>query len=221
LKILIVEDHDDIVTFYQDTLGQDHELTILKSLGEFEAYFNKKDFHSQDLFISDLKLPDGFFLDWIIKNQSEIMQKIPTIIVSSMDDFQTLKNCFEWGASDYLIKPLRIAELMVKVERNRSSYKLKSRPLTTDSIMEELTLIEAKIIQMFINFPKQHLSREEITSGVWKRVRVQPKTLDVHLSNLRKKLEDSDWSIELVNQKGWLLIRAWCALAGAPKLHST
>lgn len=205
-KILILEDFEDVVAIYEDMLSSQHELLIVRSLDELKD-FQKQNTHHIDLMLADLKLPDGFFLDWVMKS-GEMMDQIPTIIVSSMEDEEILTSCFEWGAIDYLIKPFKRTDLTVKIAKALGQFdmsKVKKTQAEMGAILDELTSIEAKIFQQLINHPGCYISRDKITSQVWKKVSVNAKTLDVHLSNIRKKLAHTSWVIDFEDSKGWKL----------------
>ncbi len=205
IKFLIIEDNDDCITLYKDLFKNGHELTIVKELKELDHFLATTNGLSFDLVISDLKLSDGHFLDWITRTRSTLMEQFPTIIVSSSEDYEVLDTSFQWGATDYLIKPFRISELQAKVKKAQRTYVVNSFMGTTDSIQDELTAIENKIFQFFLKNMGDAVSREVILKGIWKKVAVSPKTLDVHLSNLRKKLVNSSWTIDNDSERGWRL----------------
>jgi DNA-binding response OmpR family regulator len=205
-RILILEDNEDCITIYQDILSKAHELHIVSTLADLHIVRLKKD-RKFDLMLADMKLPDGIFLDWAQKNPA-LMEDLATIIVSSLEDMDILTNCFEWGAIDYLIKPFKMNDLMVKIAKGLGHFQLKKNTSAEDelqSIQDELTAIEAKIFQQIARRPDQFVGRELIQPVVWKKVSVNPKTLDVHLSNIRKKLSHTDWFIDFEDSKGWKL----------------
>jgi len=196
MKLLILEDNKDCITIYKDILGKNNVLTMVSTIRELEAVTQKKLPSSFDIFLADLMLPDGFFLDWITKSKSIIMEQIPTVIVSSMEDIDLLRKSFQWGATDYLIKPFRVPELIVKVERlQRDYFSKKTIDGSIQNVMDELTGIETKLFQLFMSRIDLFIDRGTITSEIWRKVQVNPKTLDVHLSNLRGKLARTSWEI--------------------------
>ncbi|HXH75627.1 MAG TPA: winged helix-turn-helix domain-containing protein [Bacteriovoracaceae bacterium] len=201
-KILIIEDNADYCFFYEDLLGKENALTMIPSIAKLETHLQLNDLESYDVVLADLLLDDGFFLDWISKTNSNLMEKVPCIIVSSLEDLNILRSSFEWGAADYLIKPFRKNEILAKVEKARRNFVLKPQV----ELEDRLTSIESRIFRLFSEHIDQHLGREEIISEVWKKVKVEPKTVDVHLSNLRKKLHGFPWTIE-TDEKGWKLTR--------------
>lgn len=206
-QILIIEDNRDHITLYQDILGQANDLKIVKTLSELKKLLDSADDHPFDVVISDLKLPDGLFLDWVVKTQSNLMERFPTIIVSSLEDLEVLRASFEWGATDYLIKPFKMNELIAKVDKVCKDYTVKTQVESAQTLLDELTSMERRIFQKFLAKPDQVFTREALVNEIWKKVAVHPKTFDVHLSNLRRKLASSEWAIDNLHEKGWKLSR--------------
>lgn len=209
-NILILEDNVDCAIIYQDILNADNH--TIEIAGSLNALSQKLDALKSppDLFIADLKLPDGFFIEWVSENRPQLLVDYNTIIVSSLEDMDILTRCFEWGAVDYLIKPFKKNDLAVKVNRALGHFNVKKNPLEDAEIaeiQENLTVIEAKIFQQLLNHPKKFVSRDTIVQEVWKKVAVNSKTLDVHLSNIRKKLAQTSWSIDYQDATGWKLIK--------------
>lgn len=200
--ILILEDHPDCVEILKYILAAQYDLTILTTLAELkEVTFNDSEF---EIFIADLRLPDGEFLEWIIGTNSSLMEKIPTLIVSSVEDIETLRHCFEWGAADYFVKPIRNNEFLIKIENILKSKNTEAAGPSED-FLDDLTMIENKLFLLFNQTPGKLVLRDDILKTVWKKVQVNPKTLDVHLSNLRKKIKNSAYEIDYLGN-GWRLI---------------
>ncbi len=203
-SILILEDNSDCVEIYKDLLATCYELTFISKIGDLShPDFNPYLFNA---LLADMTLPDGKFLDWVMKSHSTIMEDVPTIIVSSLDDVDTLRNSYEWGASDYLVKPFKKNELLVKLERILKIKEANSTLNLDHAFVDGLTLIENKIFNYMLQFNGKCIHREGIYQAIWKKVQVSSKTLDVHLSNLRKKMTNSSWKIES-HQDGWKLIK--------------
>jgi DNA-binding response OmpR family regulator len=203
-NILILEDNLDCIEIYKDLLSSNYQLTFVSKIGVLaEPDFNPLLFNA---LLADMTLPDGKFLDWVMLSKSTIMEDIPTIIVSSLDDVETLRNSYEWGASDYLVKPFKKNELLVKLERILRNKETNVSLNLDNAFIDGLTLIENKIFNYMLQLNGKCIHREGIYNAIWKKVQVSSKTLDVHLSNLRKKMANSHWKIES-HQDGWKLIK--------------
>ena len=203
-KILILEDNYDWIEIYKEFLAGHYDLTFITLISGLDDSQIKATPFS--LMIADILLPDGDYLEWIISNKSTLMETTPTIIVSSMEDIETLRNSFEWGAADYLVKPFKQNEMLVKLERILKTKTSASQQSNTDAFVDELTLIENKLYQLLSHADGKVVSRDDLLKNVWKKVQVNPKTLDVHLSNLRKKIKFSPYKIESFDT-GWKLVK--------------
>ena len=65
-----------------------------------------------------------------------------------------------------------------------------------DGKFENLPFKEARLLKLFLSEPNTILSRKHLTSGVWDRLKVSPRTVDSHISRLRKKISSAGVSIE-------------------------
>lgn len=203
-KILILEDNADLIDIYQGFLSDQYDLVFITLISELMTPFIKGS--TFGLLIADVTLPDGNFLEWLMTSQSNLLKVTPTIIVSSMEDPDTLRSFFEWGAVDYLIKPFKKTEMIVKIERVLQNKISIDFTKNADTFKDELTLIENKLFHLFTQTPGKILTRDDLIKTIWKKIQVNPKTLDVHLSNLRKKLNYSNWKLDSVGN-GWKIIK--------------
>lgn len=207
MNILILEDHLDLNDVYKVILGRTNKLTIATSLKELDEIQKHNDLSSFDVAICDLKLPDGFFIDWVIENGSNLIEQVPTIIVSSLVSEDTLSLCFDRGAYDYLIKPFKASELEPKVGKARRIFQEKVQLDSDEEMLEDLTSIEAKIFQQFLKKKGEILARGVLIDLVWKKNKPSLNNFGVHMSNLRKKLLHTNWSIDYVKERGWTLVK--------------
>ncbi len=208
-KIWILEDEAGCRFVYEQILGIRYLVRFFERLTDFNMALEAGG-EFPDLIIADLCLADGFFLN--INKQEGFnlkMPAIPFIIVSSLDDLDVLRHCFQSGAYDYLTKPFQKSELIVKIERifKKSSAKTAPRtlPLGQDLIFSELTLKEQKIFNLFMGAREHQLCKSEILTKVWGDTKIDPKTIDVHLYNLRKKLETHGIEIKLIGAGAWVM----------------
>lgn len=203
-NILILEDNEDCIMIYNDNLSLEFNLTITHNLSEFEKFLKTRP--EIDLILADLNLPDGFFLEWIM-NQGELLQDTPTIIISSSEDLNILTSCFEWGATDYIIKPFKRNDLKVKISKALGKFSIVSNSSGDEisEICDELTSIESKVFRILFEQYGKFVSKDTLIQLVWKKVVVHQKTLNVHLYNLRRKISHTAWTIENEENRGWKL----------------
>lgn len=209
-KIWVIEDDTGLQFVYGEILGVRYDLEFFDTLAKFRERLKNRT-ENPDLMIVDLRLPDGSFLDLLVESESEHLLSMPFLIVSSVDDIDALRICFEEGAIDYISKPFGKSELLVKIERifdrpkqhtappkvstssQRRSPEFRLDPETLSVMMgtaqsTPLTSKEYQILSVLYAAPGNELPRDQIVERVWQKTKVTGKTLDVHLFNLRKKL---------------------------------
>lgn len=196
-KIWVLEDEKDINWIYREVLAPKYDVDFFLNIHDFKMALET--LPKPLLIISDLKLPDGNFIDFLKNNFSKV-ENIPYLVVSSDADIETLQFCLKEGAVDYLTKPFQINELLVKIERflqlrnNNNTDKLKL--LSESFINNNLTYKESKILSTLVQNFNNFVLRKIIIQNVWNNSEdVHPKTLDVHLYNLRRKVEPLGFQI--------------------------
>jgi DNA-binding response OmpR family regulator len=219
-RILIAEDEPRIAAFvekglrangFTPTLSTDADEAIALALGG-----------NFDLMILDLGLPgkDGLEVLDELRGQGE---QLPIIILSARDDIQDKVAGFEGGADDYVTKPFRFEELLVRIRaRLRSNaasatvqeelelqagkimLNLRTRKVKVDDRWIELPAREFILAETFFRHPGQVMSREQLLDRVW-GYDYDPGSniVDVYVGYLRKKLGSG--LIETVRGMGYRL----------------
>lgn len=203
-KILIVEDDNDINALVKETLNQaGHNCIQAYSGTEGLLYAKSEEF---SLALLDLMLP-GMSGEELLKEIKKI-KDIPVIIMSAKDSIDTKIELLTTGAEDYITKPFDIKELQARVavqlrrfseEANQVSERLSFEELTLDTASMtvfvkdnalELTKHEYKIMELFIKNPDKVFSKQAIYDYAWEDYYIgEDKTINVHISNIRKKLK--------------------------------
>lgn len=203
-KILIVEDDNDINALVKETLNQaGHNCIQAYSGTEGLLYAKSEEF---SLALLDLMLP-GMSGEELLKEIKKI-KDIPVIIMSAKDSIDTKIELLTTGAEDYITKPFDIKELQARVsvqlrrfseEGNQVSERLSFEELTLDTASMtvfvkdnalELTKHEYKIMELFIKNPDKVFSKQAIYDYAWEDYYIgEDKTINVHISNIRKKLK--------------------------------
>jgi two-component system, OmpR family, response regulator QseB len=218
-RILIAEDEPRIAAFIEKGLRSQGFTTVVASdaISTTDMLIGA-DF---DLLILDLGLPgkDGIEILEQIRGQGE---RIPVIILTARNDIQDKIAGFEAGADDYLTKPFRFEELLVRIKarlRNSSSIQrqqemvlrvgevildLRSRQVKVNGESIELPAREFMLVETFFRHPGQVLSREQLLDRVW-GYDYEPGSniVDVYVGYLRKKLGSN--LIEVVRGMGYRL----------------
>lgn len=217
--VWIIEDDPAFQFVYEETLGREYTLSVLPSIAAFTAALNDTSKPLPSLLIADVRLPDRSFLSFLETAEAQNLSRLPYIVVSAFDDFDTLEACYRRGALDFITKPFGRNELLFKVGRilsNGSVDDLKSDtllvkngliPLQRKGNVVPLTNKEHQIIAMFQEADNQTLTRAELLQKVWGKTKSQTKTLDVHLHNLRKKISSIGLKISFMPPNRYVLQR--------------
>jgi DNA-binding response OmpR family regulator len=158
------------------------------------------------LLMADVCLPDVNLVSWLATPASRsALARVALLVMSALDEEYIVRSAFASGAVDFLSKPFGRAALTVKVERalggatptieSPSRFSLDVPAMMArhgDGRQTALTAKEMQIVTLLWNAPRHALSREAISATLWRDTRVGDKTLDVHLSRLRRKLRTLD-----------------------------
>ena len=215
-NILLVEDDALIADTLIFALEREAFAVQWKSKGT--DAINHFDEHGADLILLDIGLPDmnGFDVLRAIRERSQV----PVIFTTARDEEIDKVLGLELGADDYVTKPLSPRELVARVKANLKrvvplqaaesaptensqssvfSIDLRQMHITLHNSVLSLTAAEFKLLQYFIDSPRQVFSREQLINAVWDNSYVvDTRTIDTHIKSLRAKLRevDTDTSID-------------------------
>lgn len=209
-SIWILEDDEDCCFVYEQMLQGKYSIRFFNSIKSFDEEFSKADHQKILMIIADLTLPDGKFETFLSNGGAQRMDNIPFVIVSSNEDLDTLRLCLDEGAIDYITKPFNKNELIVKVEqvlKGHRGIKEKKREVFIDgNVITNLTAKQVKLMKLFLKSEDRVIDRDSILTQVWGPTSVHPKTIDVHLYNLRRKLHPFGYIIKSEGGGKWSLI---------------
>jgi DNA-binding response OmpR family regulator len=124
MKILIAEDDVIMLAAIKEQLKKDN-YTILGANDGREALHALQTF-KPDLIITDILMPYTSGLELIGILRSEHDNKLPILVLSALDEEETVMEAFSMGANDFLSKPFKPAELTIRVKRLLNAKKSKS-----------------------------------------------------------------------------------------------
>lgn len=205
MRILIIEDEPKIAQALKEGLSKEHYDVIVATTGE-EGFFRLND-EVFDLVVLDLLLPgrDGIEILTTIRKRGLM---IPVLILTARDTVEDRVVGLERGADDYLVKPFAFAELLARIRtllrRGRLNHVLKLQvadldvDLVTHTVTRagrtlDLTAREFELLEHLLRHHGHTVSREMLARDVWKiEARVTPidNVIDVHISRLRRKVDD-------------------------------
>jgi DNA-binding response OmpR family regulator len=199
VKVLVVEDDDGVANAVVGALGAHGHLTERLTRGE-DALTRH---HDADLVLLDLGLPDVDGLEVLRKLRR--VAATPVIVLTARGDERSVVRGLHLGADDYLVKPVRLAELLARIhavtrrarpsEQSRTvrvrdlSIDLDARRVTSADGEVELTAKEFDILAVLARNHGVAVSRQRLLDEVWGDAYLAvSRSLDVHLTGLRAKL---------------------------------
>lgn len=219
LALLLVDDDVELCSMMREFFAQEgHRLDCAYNGREgLTAALNE----AYDLVILDVMLPilDGFELLQRLRRRKDLPIIMLTARVQQKDRIHGL----DAGADDYLPKPFDPDELLARIRavlrRSESISRAESHDLIVGNIRinpttreawlndepVELTATEFDLLEMLMRSPGRVVSRDEITASLFEREATPyDRFLDVHISHLRKKLEDGRTVIRTVRGVGYV-----------------
>lgn len=203
-SILVIDDDKDIVKTIQGNLELDGYRVLCAYSGRRGIDLARE--HRPHLIILDLNLPD---IDGI--KACQFMRRefdFPIIMLTARDGISDMVLGLECGADDYMVKPFNALELSARIkavlkrtERSMltNAYRgahmtidFKSRQVQVRGHIVQLTKTEYELLELFVGYPNEVLSREFIREQIWRDSELYKysRTVDVHVQRLRKKLEN-------------------------------
>ena len=218
-KILVVEDEYYIRDLLCKNLQHNGYDTICAKdgLDAFEVISN----NHIDLVVTDIMMPhiDGITLS---KKIRQINQDIPIIMLTALDTFSDKEKGFSSGADDYMVKPIDMQELILRVKALLRRYKVVSenrfehksiqldfqtRTCIVDNVSIELTTKEFQLLYKLTASPNQIFTREQLMNEIWGfDSESYERTVDTHIKRLREKVISNDFEIITVRGLGYKVV---------------
>ncbi len=222
--VLVVEDELTTSKLVHFTLQNHHFNVFLAPDGAHAMDYLKN--NKIDVILLDLNLPDTTGFDFIKQIKShEKYKSIPIIVLTSSTDKLDVVLALEMGADDYITKPFHKRELIARIHvalrklnstlsinySNLTFGKLRidveSRTVFKSNKKIDLTFKEFELLILFATNPGKVFSRDEILTALWGYNYItETRTVDMHVSSLRKKIEnpdENDFFIETVRGVGY------------------
>ncbi len=217
-KLLVVEDDRQLNKTVCSYLNQNGYETVgcLDANEAYDAMYGGTIF---DLIISDIMMPgvDGFEF---AKTVRELNQEIPILFMTARDDFSAKQQGFQAGIDDYMVKPVDLGELLLRVQallrraKIATSHRLEVGKLVLDADErtayldgEEipLTVREFNLIYKLLSYPKKTFTRSQLMDEFWDSASSSgPRTVDVYMTKLRDKFSCcEDFEIVTVHGLGY------------------
>ena len=216
-KILVVEDDADLnksVCSFLNHSGYE-AVGCLNAADAYDAMYA----NMFDLIISDIMMPgiDGFEF---ASNVRSLNQEIPILFTTARDDLAAKQRGYRVGIDDYMVKPIDLDELFLRIgallrrAKIVSSHRLVVGSFTMDADEhtayldgEEISLTtrEFSLLYKLLSYPKKTFTRSQLMDEFWDAdTASSPRTVDVYMTKLRSKLAGcSDFEIVTVHGLGY------------------
>ncbi|HIX14564.1 MAG TPA: response regulator transcription factor [Candidatus Hungatella pullicola] len=213
-QILVVDDDKDLTHTVCSFLNQSgYEATgCLDAAAAYDAMYNK----TFDLIVSDIMMPgtDGFEF---VKNVRLLNENIPILFMTARDDFAAKQKGYRIGIDDYMIKPIDLDELFLRIGALLRRAKISaSRKIQVGNFVMDadehtaylgqeeipLTAREFSLLYKLLSYPKKTFTRSQLMDEFWDaNTDTAPRAVDVYMTKLRSKLADCD-AFEIVTVHG-------------------
>ena len=216
-KILVVEDDRDLnrtVCSFLNHSGYE-AIGCLNASDAYDALYA----NMFDLIVSDIMMPgiDGFAFAGTVRSLNE---NIPILFMTARDDFASKQRGYRIGVDDYMVKPIDLDELFLRIGALLRRAKIaSSRRLEVGSFsmdMDEhiamlggeeipLTRREFNILYKLLSYPKKTFTRQQLMDEFWDAdTDTAPRAVDVYMTKLRSKLSEcEDFEIKTVHGLGY------------------
>lgn len=216
-RILIVEDDLNLLELYQVALINAGYQTLIAQ----DANIALKMLEDQPvhLVLTDIMMPhiDGFHLVEAIKLSDPVL---PIMMITAKSELEDKRVGFQLGIDDYMVKPIDLEELILRVQALlKRTYHDSDQSLTIGQSLlnpQDLTITSAQqtiqlpqkefqILYKLLAQPHQIFTRQQIMADIWSdNLESDERTIDVHIRRLRARLmPNSDFSIETVRGLGY------------------
>ena len=216
-RILVVEDDKDLnrtVCAFLGTGG--YRATGCLSASEaYDAMYAGQ----FDLIVSDIMMPgiDGFEFAGTVRSLNE---NIPILFMTARDDLAAKQRGFRLGVDDYMVKPIDLDELLLRIgallrrAKIAASRKLEvggfamdadERTAVLDGEEISLTNREFNILYKLLSYPRKTFTRQQLMDEFWDAdTDTAPRAVDVYMTKLRGKLSGcGDFEIKTVHGLGY------------------
>ena len=221
VNILVVEDDKKLCQLYCTVLSKHgfNTFTACDGIDAFNVFENKH----IDLVISDIMMPnmDGYEFTKALR---DINSEIPLLMITAKDDFSSKQKGFLIGTDDYMVKPIDVNEMVLRVEAllRRSKIVHDRKQVIGETILDYDSLTVTKnedsiilpqkefyLLYKLVSYPNKVFTRNQLMDEIWGVDSPSDlQTIDVHINRLRRRFENNpDFKIITVRGLGYKVIK--------------
>jgi len=221
LKILIAEDDRELRELFSHVLKR-HGFTVTGVSNGQEA-MNALDLDFYDMIISDIMMPvmDGYEL---VRQLRDVGNTTPVLMITAKDAFDDMRMGFQSGVDDYMVKPINVNEMVLRVQAllRRAQMIHDRRQTIGNTVMEcdcltvtsggESQILPQKefmLLYKMAAYPGKIFTRQQLMDEIWGYdSESDTHTVDVHIGRLRDRFQNNrDFKIVTIRGVGYKVVK--------------
>ena len=221
LHILVVEDNLDLRELLCSALHENGYRAIGAENGEQALSILSGTV--VDLVVADIMMPkmNGFELTKAMRDAGILC---PLLIVTAREDYDSLQKAFSLGADDYMIKPINVKELIVRVKAllRRAKISAEKKIVVGSTVLDfegmtvhagdkelVLPLKEFNLLFKLLSYPGRIFTRQQLMDEIWGMdSETDDRTINTHINRLREKFaENPDFKIVTIRGLGYKTVK--------------
>lgn len=220
-NILVVEDNADMRELFCTVLtdGGYHAIGAVDGVDAL----NIMDKEYIDLIVADIMMPnmDGYELTKALRDAN---YELPILIVTAKEQFEDMQKAFQLGIDDYMVKPINVKELLLRVEALLRRAKISSEKkivvgstvldydaltITLHGVESILPQKEFYLLYKLLSYPNKIFTRQQLMDEIWGMFsETDERTVNTHINRLRDRLEGcTDFEIVTVRGLGYKAVK--------------
>ena len=221
LKILIAEDDRELRQLFEHVLVKNGY--SVRGVSDGQEALDAMDEEYFNLIISDIMMPvmDGYTL---VRSLREAGDTTPVLMITAKDAFDDMRMGFLSGTDDYMVKPVNVNEMVLRVsallrraqmisERRQviggTTMECDSLTVTTENGSMVLPQKEFMLLYKMASFPGKIFTRQQLMDEIWGYDSdSDTHTVDVHIGRLRERFRDNpDFKIVTIRGVGYKVVK--------------
>lgn len=214
-KIFVLED-DESIQNQLKFLFKNEDVVVASNISEASKSINLE----FNIFLIDLNLPDGNGIDFVSNLSDEYREKV--VFLTGTNDSETIIKGINLGAQDYITKPFNPQELKARINQkiNFINKHLDDKICLENFIIDRKNLVclvndkdifltakEFKIVFYLVEHIGTVINRDDLVLKIWGNINIDQKTINAHISKIRKKLNCANYNIHSVYGEGYIFKR--------------
>lgn len=221
LKILIAEDDHELRRLFAHVLIKNGYAVKEVSNGQEALDAMEQEYY--DLIVSDIMMPvmDGYELVRLLRDTGNTT---PVLMITAKDAFDDMRRGFLSGTDDYMVKPVNVNEMLLRIQAllrraqmiserkqtiGKTVLEYDNLTVTTNSETMVLPQKEFQLLYKMASYPGRIFTRQQLMDDIWGYDSdSDTHTVDVHIGRLRERFrENTDFKIITIRGVGYKVVR--------------